>query len=216
MHGGVFSSVNDQVIRTFAGYGWGGAVIVYKAGAAPVSFDFAYNVFTDNLASIGGAVFIDEGASATMSHDLLHRNRSIGENGVVRGAALYVDGVGGPGGGSRLVADHLTVANNNYSADGSVSETARGGDVYLESYSSATFTNSIFANNASEPMFGDPTCSIAVSYSISQRSCSGTNGSAAERTASLADGNRVTDAVEHVSGLIAHVGLMDAATPQCY
>jgi hypothetical protein len=185
-HGGALnlSSTTGRIVRsTFrgneigrtAGYGWGGAVIVYKAGVVPVKIDFGYNVFTDNLASIGGAVFIDDGASATMSHDLLYRNRSIGENGVVRGAALYVDGVGGPGGGSRLVADHLTIANNNYGADGSVSETARGGGVYLESSSSATFTNSIFANNGSEPLFGDPTCSIAVSYSISQRACSGTS-----------------------------------------
>jgi hypothetical protein len=183
-HGGALnlSAMAGRIVRTTfrgneigrtAGYGWGGAVTVYKAGAAPVKIDFAYNVFTDNLASIGGAVFIDEGASATMSHDLLYRNRSIGENGVARGAALYVDGTGGPVGGSRLVADHLTIANNNYGADGTVSEMALGGGVYLESFSSATFTNSIFSNNGSEALFGDPTSSIAVSYSISQRSCSG-------------------------------------------
>ena len=45
------------------GYGWGGAVIVFKAGAAPVKTDFAYNVFTDNLAGVGGAVFVDDGAT---------------------------------------------------------------------------------------------------------------------------------------------------------
>jgi len=184
-HGGALnlSSMSSRIIRsTFrsneigktVGYGWGGAVIIYKAGAAPARADFAYNVFTDNLASIGGAVFIDEGASATMSHDLLYRNRSIGENGVARGAALYVDGAGDPGEGSRLVADHLTIANNNHGEDGTVSE-SRGGGVYLESYSSATFTNSIFSNNGNEALFGDPTCSISVSYSISQRTCAGTS-----------------------------------------
>ena len=155
-----------------AGYGWGGAVIIYKAGAAPVTTDFAYNVFTDNLASVGGAVFIDDGATATMSHDLLYRNRSIAENGVARGAALYVDGLGGPGQGSRLVADHLTVANNNLGEDGAVS-LARGGGVYLETYSTATFTSSIFWNNGDEALFGDPTCSISVSYAIAPSSCSG-------------------------------------------
>lgn len=188
-HGGALnlSPMAGRIVRTTfrgneigktAGYGWGGAVIVFKAGGAPTKIDFAYNVFTDNLASIGGAVFIDDGASATMSHDLLYRNRSIGENGVARGAALYVDGLGDPGEGSRLVADHLTVANNNYGEDGTVSDMARGGGVYLESYSSATFTNSIFSNNGGEALFGDPTCSISVRYSISQRSCAGTSSCA--------------------------------------
>jgi hypothetical protein len=173
----VRSTFRGNEIGKTAGYGWGGAVIIYKAGAAPATADLAYNVFTDNLASVGGAVFIDDGASATMSHDLLYRNRSFGENGVARGAALYVDGAGDPGEGSRLVADHLTIANNNYGADGAVLA-AQGGGVYLESYSSATFTNSIFWNNGNEPLFGDPTCSISVSYSISQRACSGTRSCA--------------------------------------
>lgn len=170
----VRSTFRSNEIGRIAGYGWGGAVIIYKSGAAPAKADFAYNVFTDNLASVGGAVFIDDGASATMSHDLLYRNRSLRENGVARGAALYVDGLGGPDEGSRLVADHLTIANNNYDEDGALADMTRGGGVYLESYSSATFTNSIFSNNGSEALFGDPTCLIAVSYSISQGSCAGT------------------------------------------
>ncbi|HSR99617.1 MAG TPA: hypothetical protein VLM79_21340 [Kofleriaceae bacterium] len=168
----VRTTFRSNEIGKSVGYGWGGAVVVYKPGAAPAKADFAYNVFTDNLASVGGAVFIDDGASATMSHDLLYRNRSIQENGVARGAALYVDGLVG-GEGSRLVADHLTIANNNLGEDGTVSE-SRGGGVYLESNSSATFTNSIFWNNGNEPLSGDPTCSISVSYSIVQGSCGGT------------------------------------------
>jgi hypothetical protein len=183
-HGGALylTPMTARIVRTTfrsneigktVGYGWGGAVTIYKAGAAPVKADFAYNVFTDNLASVGGAVFIDDGASATMSHDLLYRNRSIPENGVARGGALYVDGLGGPDEGSRLVADHLTIVSNNLGEDGTVQD-SRGGGVYLESSSSATFTNSIFWNNGNEPLFGDPTCSISVSYSILQGSCSGT------------------------------------------
>jgi hypothetical protein len=118
-------------------------------------------------------VFIDDGASATMSHDLIYRNRSIRENGIARGAALYVDGLGGPGTGSHLVADQLTVANNNYGEDGQVSP-SRGGDVYLETYSTATFTNSLFWNNGDEELFGDPTTSISVTYSIAASTCEGT------------------------------------------
>jgi hypothetical protein len=167
------STFRGNEIGRDTGYGWGGAIVVYK-GPNPASLDLSYNVFTDNLASVGGAVFIDDGATATMSHDLLYRNRSIRENGIARGAALYVDGLGGPGTGSHLVADHLTVANNNYGEDGAISP-ARGGDVYLETYSSATFTNSLFWNNGEEPLFGDPTCSIAVSYSITATACDGTS-----------------------------------------
>jgi len=159
------------------GYGWGGAVIVYKAGAAPVSANFAYNVFTDNLAGVGAAVFIDDGASATMSHDLLYRNRAIRENGIARGAAIYVDGLDGPETGSHLVADHLTVANNNLGEDGLVSP-SRGGGAYLETYSSATFTNSIFWNNGDDALFGIPMTSFTVGYSIVPSTCGATTACA--------------------------------------
>ncbi|MEO8704714.1 MAG: DUF1565 domain-containing protein [Kofleriaceae bacterium] len=166
------STFRGNEIGRDTGYGgWGGAVVVFKSSVFPASLDFAYNVFTDNLAGVGAAVFIDDGATATMSHDLLYRNRAIRENGIARGAAIYVDGLGDTG--SRLVADHLTVANNNYGEDGLVSP-SRGGDVFLETFSSATFTNSVFWNNGSEALFGDPTCSISVSYSIAASACAGT------------------------------------------
>lgn len=155
------------------GYGWGGAVIVFKAGAAPVKTDFAYNVFTDNLAGVGGAVFVDDGASATMSHDLIYRNRSYRENGVARGGALYVDGLGGPGQGSTLVADHLTVAFNNYDETGAIAAMSKGGVVYLESYSRATFTSSLFWKNGKDALFGDGTTGVSVSYSLSPGACGG-------------------------------------------
>ena len=154
------------------GYGWGGAVIVYKGGATPTKVDLAYNVFTDNLASVGGAVFVDDGATITMSHDLLYRNRSIRENGVVRGAALYADGAS-PGIGSFLIADHLTVTDNVYDEAGNRAEITQGGAVYAETSSTVTFTNSILWNNGSDALFGDPTTEIAVSYSVAPGQCTG-------------------------------------------
>jgi hypothetical protein len=152
------------------GYGWGGAVIVYQNGTRPTKVDLAYNVFTDNLASVGGAVFVDDGATITMSHDLLYRNRSIRENGVVRGAALYVDGIL-PGIGSVLIADHLTIVDNVYDETGHRGTITQGGGVYLESLSKATFTNSILWNNGSDALFGDPTTEISVSYSVAPSNC---------------------------------------------
>ena len=155
------------------GYGWGGAVIVFKAGAAAVKTDFAYNVFTDNLAGVGGAVFVDDGATITMSHDLVYRNRSYLENGVARGGALYADGLSGPTTGSTLVADHLTVAFNTLDEAGQPAAMTRGGSVFVETYSKVTFTNSIFWKNGDDALFGDPTTSIAVSYSVASGSCAG-------------------------------------------
>ncbi len=155
------------------GYGWGGAIIVFGNGAQPVKADLSYNVFTDNLASVGGAVFVDDGASVTMSHDLVYRNRAYRENGVARGAAIYVDGLGGPSEGSTLVADHLTVAFNAYDETGAPAASSRGGGVYMESYSKATFTNSIFWKNGDEALFGDPTCAIQVSYAVAPNTCAG-------------------------------------------
>ena len=157
-------------------YGWGGAVIVFKSGTAPVKADFAYNVFTDNLAGIGAAVFVDDGASITLSHDLVYRNRSYLENGVARGGALYADGLNGPTTGSTLVGDHLTVAFNALDESGQPAAMTRGGGVFAETYSKATFTNSIFWKNGSDTFFGDSTTKIAVSYAIAPSTCAGGAG----------------------------------------
>lgn len=155
-------------------YGWGGAVIVFKAGAAPVKTDFAYNVFTDNLAGVGGAVFVDDGATITMSHDLIYRNRSYRENGVARGGALYADGLNGPSNGSTLIADHLTVAFNDLDETGQPAAMTRGGGVFVETYSKVTFTSSIFWKNGNEPFYGvGGTTSITVSHSIAPAACGG-------------------------------------------
>ncbi len=185
-HGGALylSPTRGTIVRnTFRGneigrginYGWGGAVIVFKAGADPVKTDFAYNVFTDNLSGIG-AVFVDDGATITMSHDLLYRNRSYLENGVARGGALYADGLDGPSTGSTLVADHLTVAFNALDQNGQPAAMTRGGNVYAETYSKVTFTNSIFWKNGESAFYNDPATAntIAVSYSIGAPTCGGT------------------------------------------
>lgn len=167
------STFRSNEIGKGVGYGWGGAVIVFKSGAAPVRADFAYNVFTDNLAGVGGAVFVDDGASITMSHDLVYRNRSYLENGVARGGAIYVDGLGGPSQGSTFVADHVTVASNALDPGGKPAAATRGVGVFVENYSKATFANSIFWNNGGDTLFADGTSVIAVSYAVSPSACAG-------------------------------------------
>jgi len=152
--------------------GWGGAVIVYKDGENPARGEFSSNVFTENTAGIGGAVFIDEGATASMSHDLLYRNRAYPENGFLRGAALYVDGTGlGPAGASSLTAEYLTVVNNVYDDKGVVGTQAYGGNVYVEGFSKATFKASIFWNNGENGFYVEDKNELAVENSVAPAQC---------------------------------------------
>ncbi|MBS2012658.1 MAG: DUF1565 domain-containing protein [Deltaproteobacteria bacterium] len=152
---------------------WGGAIIVYKQrDTSPARGELSFNVFTDNLAGLGSAVFVDEGATVTMSHDLVYRNRAYAENGYIRGAALYVDGTGHPGGGSTLVGEFLTVANNVYDENRvSRAATAFGGNVYVESSSKTTITNSIFWNNGNNGFYVEAGNEITVSHTIASPSC---------------------------------------------
>lgn len=153
--------------------GWGGAAIVYKSGTQAASADFSFNVFTENVAGIGGALFVDDGANVTMSHDLLYRNRAYPENGMVRGAALYVDGTGlGPSGGSTLVGEYLTVADNLYDNNGAPATSSVGGNVFVEGFSRVSFTNSIFWNNGDRAFYAAPNQNeIKVASSISASQC---------------------------------------------
>ncbi len=153
--------------------GWGGAVIVYSNSLQEIAkADFSFNVFTENTAGIGGAVFVDDGAVVTMSHDLLYRNRAYAVNGFVRGGAIYVDGTGYAGGGSTLTAEYLTVVNNVYDEKGATSNATFGGNAYVEGFSRATFTNSIFWNNGDSAFFvAEGANELTVSNSIGASNC---------------------------------------------
>ena len=159
--------------------GWGGAVLVYEGIQYEATADFAFNVFTENLAYIGGALFVDDGASVTMSHDLIYRNRAYATNGTSRGAGLYIDGTGlgpappgKPGGGSTLIGEYLTVVNNVYDETGKVAASSFGGNIYVDSApSKATFTNSIFWNNGADAFYVEAGSLITVSNSIGASAC---------------------------------------------
>jgi Protein of unknown function (DUF1565) len=159
--------------------GWGGGVIVFGTAAYKATADFSFNVFTENVAYIGGALFADDGSTVTMSHDLIYRNRAYSVNGALRAAALYVDGTGDPGGGSTFTAEYLTVANNNYDENGQLGTPSFGGNVYVEQGSKATFTNSIFWNNGDNPFFVDlsSSSSITVNNTIGMTGCTSADNS---------------------------------------
>ena len=157
---------------------WGGAIIVYKQrDESPARGELSYNVFTDNLAGLGSAVFVDEGATVTMSHDLVYRNRAYLENGIIRGASLYVDGTGHKGGGSSLVAEYLTVANNVLDENRvNRSATAFGGNVYVESSSTTSITSSIFWNNGDNGFYLEAGNELTIAHSIGKPSCTSADG----------------------------------------
>jgi len=165
------STIRSNEIGKTAGYGWGGGMIVFKAGQTPVKVDLAFNVFTDNLASVGGALFVDDGANVTMSHDLVFRNRAYPQSGVARGGAVYVDGLG-PSIGSTFAADHVTFVDNARDVSGSPVQ-GRGGAVYMENGSKTTITNAILWKNGEEALFGDATTSLSVHHSIAPSACAG-------------------------------------------
>jgi hypothetical protein len=140
--------------------------------------ELSYNVFTENVAGIGGAVFVDEGATLTMSYDLLYKNRAYPENGFVRGAAIYVDGTGiDAKGGSTFIGDHLTVVNNNYDDKGVPGTQSVGSNVYIEGFSKATLTSSVFWNNGDNAFYVEAGGNmLTIDGSIAPRQCTSSDG----------------------------------------
>lgn len=154
------------------GYGWGGAILIYGTP------ELSYNVFTENHApSIGGAVFVDDGARAVLDHELIFANTA------ATGAAIYLDGYGDDVFiGSMADIRHCTITGNT------ASESPLGNAVYVEKGSSATLRNTIVWNNQGDDFAADPTSSISATYTLSQEGIAGTgNFSADPRFASVTD-----------------------------
>ena len=93
------------------------------------------NIITDNYAaSVGARVFIDEGASATMTNNLVVRNT--GPENMNGGAGVYVDGDTNVG--SSLTMVNCTVADNG-------GESLVGGNVIMvENRSTVTARDCVF------------------------------------------------------------------------
>ncbi|WP_295392143.1 nitrous oxide reductase family maturation protein NosD [uncultured Thiodictyon sp.] len=143
--------------RIDLGYGWGGGVLIL--GTAKMS----RNIITDNYApTYGGGVFIDEGATAELDHELIYRNRiAVGGYG---GAGLAVDN-GAPG------PSHLTLTNSTVAEN--VSDNRFGGSgLYIDNVSTATVRNSVFWGNGTD-FYVRTGSSLSVTYSLSQQGWSG-------------------------------------------
>lgn len=154
--GGVYLSVrkgtvsyniirNNRIGETVL-YGWGGGMIV-DGGIADYTNDIyltlSHNIYTGNSApSIGGGLFIDEGANVRMDRELIYKNYiSASDKG---GAGLYVDGPRGALSTAKTTLSYCTIADN-VGADGSI-----GNAAYIEGDSVMEVSKSIFWGNHSD------------------------------------------------------------------
>lgn len=164
-HGGGINQVGTGVLRYNVirgtrigeglGYGWGGGILVL--GTPRLS----YTVYTENHApSVGGAVFIDDGARAILEHELISNNTA------ATGAAVYLDRYGEDV-FSTAELRHCTIAGN------SASETPLGNAVSITGGSSATVTNSIAWDNQGDDFEVDERSSISVTFTLNEEGAPG-------------------------------------------
>lgn len=160
--------IRRNEIGRVVGYGWGGGLIVF--GGSTMA-ELSYNVLSENYAeAYGAAEFIDEGATASIHHELIFGNLSAA--GCEAVSAIAVDG--GDGVGSRATISHCTVVGN-------LCPTAiRGNGLQVENLSEATVTNSIFWNNGGDDFATDGTSTLRVTYTNSQERMSGVGNISAD------------------------------------
>jgi hypothetical protein len=151
--------VRGNVVGVSAGYGWGGGILIAAAAA-----ELRGNLITDNYTpSAGSGAFWDEGATGTMTNDLIVANQCPQDN--RSGAALYVDG--GPGGPSSVELENVTIAD--HVCPGTEPD---GAAIFIEDGSSIAIRNAIFWNNTRE--FATFTGgSYAIVYSITHEAGQG-------------------------------------------
>ena len=160
------NQILNNVVAHPDDYGWGGGVIVF--GSNSTNAMLSYNVISGNSApSLGGGVFIDDGAEATLDHELIY-----GNTGVEGGGGVYVDGIDQTG--SNVTVTHCTIADNTGGSRG-------GNGVTVEGHSQVAITNSIFwGNSDGEDFTVDATSAITVTYSLSEETISGTGNKSSD------------------------------------
>jgi hypothetical protein len=148
------------------GYGWGGGIVVFGDPNFPglSSAVLSFNTVTENYApSVGSGVFIDDGARATLDHELIYNN-VCPDGGTTGGVGVYVDGYDQIG--SQATIMHTTVAGHNCTTQG-------GNGLYVEVNSGVTIQNSIFWGNGGDDFFVDPTSQITATYTTAEETIPG-------------------------------------------
>jgi hypothetical protein len=139
--------VRSNEIGYSLGWGWGGGMIVVSRAS------LFGNTWTDNYSpSHGGALFVDEGATAYISNDLFYANRCSMEG----GDALAVDGAW-DGAVTHVYATNLTVVDHDCPGSNAV---------LVEANSRLVIKNSILWNAAktTDIFFQEDNCTVDVSY----------------------------------------------------
>lgn len=169
--GGMFIAVVDAVVtqNVIRGnevgraltYGWGGGlIIVGKGNSAELSFNTLYDNFA---AGYGAAEFIDEGASATIHHELIYGN--VSKDGCEAVSAISVDG--GEDGGSQATISFCTIAGNI------CRDSVRGNGIQVEGESTVIVTNCIFWDNGGDDFAVTGDSTLDVSYTCSEEAIEG-------------------------------------------
>jgi hypothetical protein len=154
--------VAGNEIARLLGYGWGGGMIVVNKGS---HYKLSHNIFAGNYApSLGAGFFADEGATASMDHDLVYGNKTKPDG---EGAAVYVDG-NEQGDISTLSLNHVTIADNTSAP------MVSGGAVKSTQKSNLSVKNCILWNNGASDVAADATSKATVTYTLSQETLQGT------------------------------------------
>lgn len=174
--GGLFLGGHVRLLRNLiAGnriaqdWGWGGGLIyVYWADTPGASLTSEANVIRHNVApNYGGGIFIDEGATATLKHDLIHHNTTA----TGHGGGIGIDN--GDPGPSQVSIDQCTVAHNNADYVGDPYWLG-GNGIFVDSGSTATVTNSLFWSNGDDFYVRENAGSaLVLNWSLSQEAWPG-------------------------------------------
>lgn len=150
--------VAGNEIGVDAGYGWGGGMIVHGTATRAT---IEGNVFTDNVAPlVGGAVFIDEAATATMQNDLVVGNHCVGETGKPAGAGVHVDGT------SAALGSNVSIVNATI-ADNTSEHSTEGLAISVQAGSRVELKNSIVWQDGGGALSVDASSILTASYTLS-------------------------------------------------
>jgi len=152
--------VRRNRIGEMVGYGWGGGLLVVG------SWVLRDNVVADNTApSLGGGVFVDEGAEAWLDHELYVGNRTLTEW-VKGGAGLYVDGAWD---GTHSVAHVRSSTFAHNTSPG----TNGGNAVYVESSDVEVVDCVFWGNSGGDDFYLDGASTLTVAYTLSEEAWAG-------------------------------------------
>jgi len=159
-----YNRIEGNEIGRALNYGWGGGIIVVSVGG---KYKLSHNIFTGNFApSVGSAFFVDEGASASLDHDLFYAN-ACNPKGDGPVAPVYADGADDKI-GSTLDVNHVTIADHTCKTAGA------GYAISVTGKSKLTVKNSILWNNGGNDITVDKISKATVTYTLAQKVLPGT------------------------------------------